>query len=195
MQSEWCWDWPADMEKSKVVKWCFQPVWRPRLITFTKTVFFFRKGGINSFDFGTKFDSGRILPRLSAFGIILWERRDGTGAELGVLSVFNVRTDSKLIHTTFCHPGLLKQVMAQRRCWQYCPFRIGLALLDTVDEMVRDGSLSGDIANIIMSRVSGAMPVIVIAYTGIQPLAGYLFYPIVWRCSGNSVEQESRREM
>ena len=33
-------------------------------------------------------------------------------------------------------------------------FRVGLALLDTVDEMVRDGSLSGDIANIIMSRVS-----------------------------------------
>jgi hypothetical protein len=31
---------------------------------------------------------------------------------------------------------------------------IGLSLLDTVDEMVRDGSLSGDLANVIMARVS-----------------------------------------
>ncbi|KIM31922.1 hypothetical protein M408DRAFT_240780 [Serendipita vermifera MAFF 305830] len=42
--------------------------------------------------------------------------------------------------------------------WEFYRFStIGLALLDTVDEMVRDGSLSGDIANIIMSRFDDAL--------------------------------------
>lgn len=35
-----------------------------------------------------------------------------------------------------------------------CVHRIGLSLLDTVDEMVRDGSLSAELANVVMARVS-----------------------------------------
>jgi hypothetical protein len=112
--------------------------------------------------------------------IVFENGQDGTGAELGVLSVFNVRAHSKT-YTFYVLLYLAAEAKAPHKdgADDVCPSRIGLALLDTVDEMVRDGSLSGDIANIIMSRVSGAMPVIVIAYTGIQPLAGYLFYPTV----------------
>ncbi|PVG02882.1 hypothetical protein CPB86DRAFT_779751 [Serendipita vermifera] len=48
--------------------------------------------------------------------------------------------------------------MADIPSWQFYRFStIGLSLLDTVDELIREGSLSNDIGNIIMSRYDEAV--------------------------------------